>query len=257
MAGGTEPRRALVLAAGRGERLRPLTDERPKCLVPLAGRSLLDWQVAALGAAGLEEVAAVVGYRGDEVHRPGLARLWNRSWRRTNMVASLLSAADWVEGRTCIVSYGDIAYHPDHVERLAAAPGDLAITCDLRWRSLWDERFERPEEDAESLRIADGRVVEIGSPVRDLDSVEAQYMGLSRFTPRGFEIVRRRVARMDPARAASLQMTELLGELAASGVEIAAVPVEGRWCEVDCLGDLALYESRIASGEAWAHDWRF
>jgi choline kinase len=229
----------------------------PKCLVSLAGRSLLDWQLDALTAAGMTEIAAVVGYRGEAVERSGLARLWNRSWERSNMVASLLVAADWAGSASCVVSYGDIVYHPGHVDRLAAAPGDIAITCDLRWRSLWEERFARPEEDAESLRLSGGRVAEIGSPVRELGAVDAQYMGLLKITPRGFATVRRWAARLEPEAIARLEMTRLLGELVQSGVEVVAVPVEGGWCEVDQPADLALYEAKLGSGRRWTHDWRF
>ncbi|MFZ9450262.1 MAG: NTP transferase domain-containing protein, partial [Alphaproteobacteria bacterium] len=55
--------RAIILAAGRGSRMRQLTDERPKCLVPLRGRPLLEWQLEALRGAGIREIGIVTGYR--------------------------------------------------------------------------------------------------------------------------------------------------------------------------------------------------
>jgi choline kinase len=229
----------------------------PKCLVSLAGRSLVDWQTAALRAANVAEIGMVVGYRGAQARGRGLPLFWNPNWRRSNMVASLLTARSWLQSGDCIVSYGDIVYHPDVVARLIDSPGDIAITCDLRWRALWEERFDRPQDDAESCVLADGRVVEIGSPVRNLDDVHAQYMGLLKLTPRGFEILLRRIARMEPSAVERVQMTQLLGALVAEGTEISGVPVEGRWCEVDRPADVALYESRLALDRRWTHDWRF
>jgi len=53
---------AIVLSAGQGRRLAPLTDSRPKCLVQVAGRPLLDWQLHALAAAGVRDVTVVTGF---------------------------------------------------------------------------------------------------------------------------------------------------------------------------------------------------
>ena len=55
--------KAIILAAGRGSRMKNLTDDRPKCLVELRGKALLDWQLAALREAGIEQAAIVTGYR--------------------------------------------------------------------------------------------------------------------------------------------------------------------------------------------------
>lgn len=59
--------RAMVLAAGRGSRLRPLTDRLPKPLVPVAGRALIDWRLEALAAAGVREVVINIAYRGAQI----------------------------------------------------------------------------------------------------------------------------------------------------------------------------------------------
>ena len=71
------PNRAIILAAGQGKRLLPLTEARPKCLIELSGKSLLAWQLERLQTAGVEEVVIVTGFRADaveaEVARLGLS----------------------------------------------------------------------------------------------------------------------------------------------------------------------------------------
>ncbi|MEM7489070.1 MAG: sugar phosphate nucleotidyltransferase, partial [Pseudomonadota bacterium] len=59
--------KAVILSAGQGKRLMPLTADRPKCLLPLAGRSILEWQIRALAANGVEEVIVVTGFKSDAV----------------------------------------------------------------------------------------------------------------------------------------------------------------------------------------------
>ncbi|MCW5893780.1 MAG: phosphocholine cytidylyltransferase family protein [bacterium] len=248
-------RRAVILAAGRGARMGELSDARPKCLTPLAGRALLDWQCDALRAAGVIEIAVVRGYRGEQLARPGLASFENPRWATTNMVRSLLCAAPWLARETCIVAYGDIVYHPDTVAALAAADADLAIAYDRLWRALWRERFDDPAGDAESFRVdAQGRVVDIGRPRPRLDATDGQYMGLLRIAPAAFAHIARLVAALDGPAGDRLDMTSLLRALIAAGQPVLAVPVDGRWCEVDRESDVRLYERR--AGEAWSHDWR-
>ena len=63
----TSPNRAIILAAGQGKRLLPLTEARPKCLIELSGRTLLAWQLLRLQAAGVQEAVIVTGFRADAV----------------------------------------------------------------------------------------------------------------------------------------------------------------------------------------------
>ena len=64
--------KAIILAAGRGSRMKKLTDELPKCLVELRGKTLLDWQLEALRAAGITEIAIVTGYKREMLTNRGM-----------------------------------------------------------------------------------------------------------------------------------------------------------------------------------------
>src|SRR5688572_14359625 len=112
---------AIILAAGRGSRMGELTAERPKCLSALAGRPLIDWQLAALESADVPAVTVLRGYRKELLSSPRYAVLDNPAWAETNMVATLCCASDLLAATPCIVSYSDIVYHPDHVRALAAS----------------------------------------------------------------------------------------------------------------------------------------
>jgi L-glutamine-phosphate cytidylyltransferase len=250
--------RALILAAGRGSRMRSLTRHRPKCLVPFAGRPLLHWQLAALRAAGLDQIAIVGGYLREALVAPGCTHLDNPRWAQTNMVATLACADAWLRADSCIVSYADIVYHPNHIRALARVLGDIAITYDRLWKQLWIERFNDPLGDAETFRrAADGTLTEIGGRAESLQAIEGQYMGLLRFTPASWARIRGWLEALPPAARDRLDMTGLLRRLLAQGTRIDTVPVEGRWCEVDSDEDLALYESRLNDLKPWRHDWRW
>ena len=96
------------------------TSDRPKGMVPLHGKPLLAWQIAAMRSQGIEEVGLVRGYRGSDLPFD-VTYFENPRWEETNMVASLACAEDWLADGPVIVSYSDIVFEPN-----AAFKGDLA-----------------------------------------------------------------------------------------------------------------------------------
>ncbi|MFZ5427690.1 MAG: NTP transferase domain-containing protein [Thermodesulfobacteriota bacterium] len=115
---------AVILAAGRGSRMEELTRLKPKCLLELAGKPLLEWQLAALRAAGASGVTVVTGYRGEMIAGYGMNTVENPRWSETNMVSSLLCAAPLLESRECVVTYSDIVYGPSAVRALLGCGAD-------------------------------------------------------------------------------------------------------------------------------------
>lgn len=251
---------AVILAAGRGSRMLALTARRPKCLVELAGRPLLHWQLDALRAAGIPRILVVRGYAAHCL-AGDFATAENPRWAETNMVASLLCAGGFAReffaggGRRLIISYSDIVYHPDHVRRLSGATEDMAITYDTEWEALWKLRFEDVLSDAETFRQEEGLLREIGGRAASLAEIHGQYMGLLSFSRTGWERLTAACAGLGPAAVDKLDMTGLLRLLLAHETRIEAVPVAGRWCEADSGSDLKTYEAALARG-AWSHDWR-
>jgi len=243
--------RGVILAAGRGSRLKALTDDRPKAMVPLAGRPLVEWQIAALRRAGVTDIALVAGYCAEALPQAGVTRLANPRWADTQMVRSLACADAWLAREDCIVSYADIVYHAELVASLMAAPGAIAIAYDPDWLALWRLRSEDPLADAESFRRdpATGRLLQIGGKPGTLDGIQGQYMGLLKFTPAGWAAARRSMRALPPAALDRLDMTSLLGRLLAEGVAIATVPTRHPWGEVDTPEDLRLYEILIRRGD--------
>jgi L-glutamine-phosphate cytidylyltransferase len=234
--------RAVILAAGRGSRLGRHTDDRPKCLVEVAGRTLLDRHLATLAEAGIAEIAVVTGYQAARVKAQAPATFHAPRWHETNMVVSLTAATRWLREQPCLVAYGDIFTTAATVGALAAAPGDLAIAYDPDWLDLWRLRFADPLSDAETFRLnADGTVAEIGGRAARVDEIEGQYMGVLRFTPAAWRVVERRLALLGSAELDKLDMTSLLRDLVGCGERVHAIPKIGPWGEVDHPGDLALY----------------
>ncbi len=236
--------KAIILAAGRGSRMKNLTDERPKCLVELHGKALLDWQLEALRGAGIEEIAIVTGYKRELLAGRGLVEFHNTRWAETNMVSSLACAEAWLRAEPCIVSYSDIFYSASAVQALMDSQAALAVTYDPNWLQLWTQRFGNPLLDAETFRLTPTlTLAEIGNKPASVEEVQGQYMGLLRFTPEGWQEVQDIRATLTSEQRDKMHMTGTLQKVIEAGrLAITAIPYLGEWGEVDTTEDLQSYQ---------------
>lgn len=247
---------AIILAAGSGSRLRPYTDDKPKCMVPLSGIPLIERQLAALKTAGITDVTVVVGYRSEAFQYLGLPLVVNPYWETTNMVETLFCAESVLTDDT-IVAYADIVYEPRVITALMAAPHEVSVVVDTGWRSYWQHRFTNPLDDAESLRLDEkGRIIDIGNKVNCIDDIEAQYIGLMRYRGAGIPILKNTRAAlghvfrpwMAKRSLEKAYMTDLLMEMVLMGHPPNAVPIDHGWIEIDTVTDYESAQKMIADG---------
>ena len=136
-----KPAKAIILSAGQGKRLSPLTDTRPKCLVELSGRTVLHWQLKHLAEAGITEVVVVTGFAADTVETeiaglkiPGLSvrTLFNPFYALTDNLATCWLARGELVGDVLLLN-GDTLFETAIAERLIAAPpAPITVTIDRK-----------------------------------------------------------------------------------------------------------------------------
>lgn len=259
--------RMIIMAAGSGRRMGEILRGRPKCMLEVGGRSLLDWQLDAARCAreAIDGVTLVTGCGAEHLEpfaARGCALVHNEAFATTNMVHSLFCAASHF-GEAFVMSYGDIAYSPDVLERATRDASPISVVVDEHWRAYWQQRFDDVLADAESLTMDDrGRLHSIGQKVSDERDIEAQYIGLVAFRGEGVTALREAFALAQrggasvkavfPALATrpaqTMFMTDLLQGLINLGAAVTAVPIQGGWVEVDSPSDLALAERLVRAG---------
>jgi choline kinase len=114
--------RAVIIAAGMGSRLGPYTEERPKCMVEVAGRSIMGHQRAALSAHGVEDLHIVRGYLADRLIVEGATYYNNFLYKDNNILHSLMCAREALD-RAVLITYSDIVYTEQVVGALLEAQG--------------------------------------------------------------------------------------------------------------------------------------
>ena len=236
--------KVIILGAGEGTRLRPYTLDRPKCLVEVAGRSLLDRQLDVLRAEGVAPIVLVGGYKADKLRDRNVALRLNPRYAETNMVWSLFCAEEDLIGEV-IVAYGDIVYSRRILREVINSTADISVAIDLDWEEYWRARNEDPLADAETLRLApDGSILELGQRPKSLSDIEGQYMGIMKFSDSGVETLRlayHQAISSGGIRGKTVEkafMTDFLQSLIDDGQKLQSVKVRDPWVEVDTVEDL-------------------
>ena len=243
----------IILAAGKGERLRPLTNDKPKCLVELFGKSLLEWQIETFQNSGITDITIVSGYKSDLINFPETTILKNEKYNSTNMVETLFCAKEKLLNST-IISYGDIIFEKNVLNKLIQSKADFSIIVDKNWKRYWEMRSDNPINNAESLKIdTDGNITSIGKKAQKIDEIEGQYIGLMKFQNTGLEKIKEFYEKtksqstnesnpLNPL--VSFQqsfMTDFLQGLINDGCKLKSIEIENGWLELDTVSDYDKY----------------
>lgn len=248
--------KALILAAGQGTRLRPLTDDRPKCMVELAGRSLIERQAATLRRAGVTDITVVSGYRADQIAAAGFATCVNPHFASTNMVATLFSAEHLMdETQDLLICYGDIVYEGRVLDALLKVDAPVTVVIDRQWRRYWELRLDDPLTDAETLKLGDGgRLLELGKKPKTYADIEGQYIGLIKVRADQVHALKQlyhvmdRSVTYDGKDFDNMYMTSFIQFQIDKEWDVRVAPTDNGWLEVDSVTDLELYHRMAADG---------
>ena len=168
----------VILAAGKGARLNGTIGDKPKCLLRVGGRTLLERQIDALEAAGIRDIVVVVGCQADAVMRAcghRVSYVENSRFAQTNSLYSLWLARPML-GDGFVVMNCDVLFHPQLLEDLLTARHEDALLVSFDDGPLGDEEMK--------IKLRCGRVIEIAKTLDPADA-DAENVGLVKFGAAG------------------------------------------------------------------------
>lgn len=232
------PTRALILSAGQGRRLLPFTADRPKCLLDLDGRTVIERQIDGLLAAGIHQVTVVTGYGAAQVEQVlersygagRIATLFNPFYEVADNLASCWMARQVIEG-TFVLLNGDTLFDLPVLQRLLAAP-PRPITLAIDRKAGYD---------ADDMKVClDGdRLTRVGKTL-PLAGVDGESIGMMCFRPPGSAQFRAALERaMRTPEALQRWYLSIIDELAVGTGQVFVQSIEGLgWGELDFPQDL-------------------
>jgi phosphoenolpyruvate phosphomutase len=236
------PRAAVVLAASRGKGLEALTVERPKVMLPIAGKPLLRWLVDGFKKESINDITVVGGYRVDAIDTAGIKLVVNERYAETGELSSLACAVDSLDS-DAVISYGDLLFRSYVLRDLVESKADFSVVVD----SLKTGSSNHTVRDFAYCSRGDDRGL-FGTPVL-LERVTSaadperaphgRWIGLLNVSRAGLAKLK---ATMKTLRGEkqfdSLDMPALLNALIAGGSNIEVLYVHGHWRGVNDLDDL-------------------
>ena len=153
---------AIILAAGRGTRLKKYTENLPKGMLEFDGKTIIERQIELYRRCGIEKIIVVTGFAADKIQYPGVIYYHNADYAETNMVESFLTARETFSADT-ILSYSDILFSEAMLRKMMSEQADFAVAVDKNWQFYWQKRYGRMDFDTESLEIdAQGNIRSLG-----------------------------------------------------------------------------------------------
>jgi choline kinase len=233
------PRKAIILSAGQGRRLLPLTENTPKCLLPVSGKPVIAWQIDTLLANGIEEIIVIAGFQVGKVEEmlaeryheyAGIKVLFNPFYEVADNLASCWIARKEMNNSFLLLN-GDTLLGDGllaEVLRAQAAP----VTLCVDFKQVFDE------DDMKVQLGAQGQVRQVSKKLSAKET-DAESIGLLRFCGKGVQLFRDAVeqALRDPVKLRSWYLA-IIDALAKYDVVSSHSVVGYHWCEIDYIQDL-------------------
>jgi UDP-N-acetylglucosamine diphosphorylase / glucose-1-phosphate thymidylyltransferase / UDP-N-acetylgalactosamine diphosphorylase / glucosamine-1-phosphate N-acetyltransferase / galactosamine-1-phosphate N-acetyltransferase len=220
---------AVILAAGRGTRMRELTAEVPKPMIEVRGKPVLQHIVEGLRGAGIRELLIVVGYRADTVqnffgngsrYNIGIQYATQKVQDGTGRVVDL--SRDFVGDSPFILGYGDILVDPANYERIAELPDNAEAIITVT-------RGEDVSKGGAVFVNQQMQLVDLREKTKSGEPTSPWYnAGIYTFRPSIFEFT----AKLKPSPRGEYELTDAIRDLAQSGKKVQALELTGEWTDV-------------------------
>lgn len=257
--------KAIIIAAGPSKRLRPLTDDKPKCLLKINGKPILQNMLELLKNNGINDISIVKGYKKEKINYPGITYFENDDFLNNNILHSFMHARTKLEeaiktGEEVVVTYSDIWYTDSVVKTLLKSEDAIASIVDTDWQDYYKGRTDHPISEAENVIIGDDkRMLKIGKHVFTDNTPKhkhGEFIGLWKFTSEGvktflkhFDRLNSTLKKTDPYQKAKewqkSYITDIFQEMIDKGEMIHCVLIKKNWMEFDTAQDFKNIEKNM------------
>lgn len=231
--------KAVIVAAGEAHRMRPLTNDVPKCFLPVGSRPLIEYSLQALERCGIKQIGFVVGYMKDEFPARlgnGYEYIFNPFYATTNDMASLWFAKEFVHGSDFVYLHSDLLYHPDILAMTVASQAEIALAVE---ETVCDEEMMKVRVDGLDL-------LESSKDIPP-DQAFGEWTGIAKFTHTGWQKYLPEVEQLLAEGAFSVYDTVAMNRLVKKGRVIQIVPFAGLpFIEIDFPEDLQQARDEVA-----------
>ena len=242
--------KAIILAAGEGSRMCKLTQNIPKPLVNVNGKSIIERQLSILKQNDILDIIIVTGPHHEKFNFKNVVYVNNLDYKKHDTLGSLMTARDYMNDEI-IITYADQIFDEKIMESVNNFSGDIGIAVDLDWEKNYVNRDQHPKSEAENVLINGNEILELRKNISECKENEkiGECLGLMKFSRKASKVFLDKYSELETSHkgkfhnAPSLEkalISDMLQELIVSGIRISPIYVSGKWCEIDTPQDLQI-----------------
>lgn len=236
--------RAIFLAASRGAELKELTEDRPKVLIDINGKPLIEQSINTFYDHDIKDISIVRGYKKEAFTFPNVKYFDNDAFETTSELSSLLLAKKEIVDNT-IISYGDILYRKYILSRLLEEKGDITIVVDATINAREPQYTgdfvlcSRTHTKGFGDSTAELQGVRFGSAAENKEA-HGEWIGLMKTNKVGSEILTKALVELsEKPDFNKMKVPDLMNALLAKKVKINVMYIDGHWLDVDNYADVS------------------
>ena len=245
----------IILAAGMGSRLKPLTNDKPKCMVKLFNETLIERQIKIFHNCNIDDITIVTGYRGELINIPDVNYVKNKNYEKTNMNESLFCALE-PSNSPILVTYSDIVFEQKIIEQMLEVTDGIRLAVSLNWKKNYQNRRLHPLSEAENVLMENGSVLQIRKNISESSQNQqiGEFLGIMMLSPDNVKILLEKYSYLkqnhkgtfhNAPSLSNAYITDMLQELIDSSISVDPVFIQGMWHEIDTPEDLKNAEKQI------------
>jgi choline kinase len=242
--------KAIILAAGEGSRMCKLTQNIPKPLVNVNGKSIIERQLSILKQNDILDIIIVTGPHHEKFNFKNVVYVNNLDYKKHDTLGSLMTARDYMNDEI-ITTYADQIFEEKILKSMTEFTGDIGIAVDLDWEKNYVNRDQHPKSEAENVLINGNEILELRKNISECKENEkiGECLGLMKFSRKASKVFLDKYSELEISHqgkfhnAPSLEkalISDMLQELIVSGIRISPIYVSGKWCEIDTPQDLQI-----------------
>ena len=247
--------KAIILAAGKGKRLKPLTNRIPKCMITICDKPMLKWQVELLKKYNINDITVVTGSLDKKIKISDVSYVKNKFYRSTEQNYSLFCARKKLTG-SVVISFADIIFDKKILKKLINFKGDCGIVVRKDWKKAYRNRSLHPISEADNVLLKRGKIIKIRKNIinYDKDKKVVEFLGMIKFSRKGTSMFLEKLQCLNKYHKGKFHtadsfkkayLIDMIQELIDSGMRVTPVFVNGKWFEVDTLEDIRNVEKSI------------
>ena len=247
--------KVIILAAGMGSRFRPLTNNKPKCMLKLSNQTLIERQIKIFHSCNINDITIVTGYRSELIDISNVNYVKNENYETTNMNESLFCALE-ASNSPVLVTYGDIVFEQKIIQQMLEIRDGIRLAVNLNWKKYYQNRTMHPLSEAENVLVENGRILQIRKNISEsLQNQQiGEFLGIMMLSSDHVKILLERYSYLkknhigtfhNSSSLSNAYITDMLQEIINCGINVNPVFTEGRWFEIDTQEDFKNAEKLI------------